>query len=151
MWEKKGKIRRTKSMTKKKVIRNFYSENGHFSWNWAAKNFFGSPQIRRQVSAHASPLSSIYCHAVHLQPTSISCKRNSSISTILSSWQLLQHQRGDVNGDDLEDRLPSDVLPLRSFGASVPTLPFVITGRILNTRAIINAFTQTYHVVQWQI
>src|SRR6218665_2325926 len=31
MREKKGKIRRTRSMTKKKVIRNFYPENGHFS------------------------------------------------------------------------------------------------------------------------
>src|SRR6218665_278248 len=39
-------------MTKKKVNRNFYPENGNFSSNWAAKNFFGPPQIRRQVSAH---------------------------------------------------------------------------------------------------
>src|SRR6218665_3837223 len=31
MWEKKGKIRRTRSMTKKKLIRNFYPENGNFS------------------------------------------------------------------------------------------------------------------------
>src|SRR6218665_1096570 len=31
MWEKKGKIPKTKSMTKKKVIRNFYPENGNIN------------------------------------------------------------------------------------------------------------------------
>jgi len=45
MWEKKGKIRRTRPMTKKKVIRNFYPGNGNFSWNWAAKKFFGPPKF----------------------------------------------------------------------------------------------------------
>src|SRR6218665_2466158 len=30
IWEKKGKIRKTWSMTKKKVIRNFCHENGNF-------------------------------------------------------------------------------------------------------------------------
>src|SRR6218665_1276243 len=50
MWEKKGKIQRTMSMTKKKVIRNFYPENGHFypeKWKFSLKlgreNFFWSP------------------------------------------------------------------------------------------------------------
>ena len=40
MWEKKWKIQRTRLMTKKKVIRNLYPENGHFS-----KIFFGPPKF----------------------------------------------------------------------------------------------------------
>src|SRR6218665_1189682 len=39
MWEKKGKIRRTRSMTKKKVIRNFYPEIG------PRKNFLVPPKF----------------------------------------------------------------------------------------------------------
>ena len=51
IWEKKGKIRKTR------CIRNFYPENGSFSRkktsfnkSWAAKKNFRPPQIRRQVS-----------------------------------------------------------------------------------------------------
>src|SRR6218665_2907683 len=48
-------------MTKKKVIRNFYPENGHFSLNWAAKKFVGPPNSApglrpRQYTIRNDPL-----------------------------------------------------------------------------------------------
>ena len=44
MWEKKEKSEEPGRWLKK-VIRNFYPENGNFSWNWAAKNFFSPPKF----------------------------------------------------------------------------------------------------------
>ena len=54
MWGKrKGKLEEPGRWLKKRSSEIFYPENINFSWNWAAKKFFGPPQIRRQVSAHA--------------------------------------------------------------------------------------------------
>src|SRR6218665_1431413 len=57
--EKRGKIRKTWSMTKKKVMRNFCRENGNFfrkklfpkKRHLGPRKIFPSPQTRRQVSA----------------------------------------------------------------------------------------------------
>src|SRR6218665_1151138 len=51
MWAKKGKIRRTRSMTKKRSSETFALKMEFFPEIGPRKNFW-SPQIRRQVSAH---------------------------------------------------------------------------------------------------
>src|SRR6218665_974892 len=52
MREKKGKIRRTKSMTKKRSSEIFTLKMDIFPEIGPRKNFLVPPQIRRQVSAH---------------------------------------------------------------------------------------------------
>src|SRR6218665_234398 len=52
MWEKKGKIRRTRPMTKKRSSEIFTLKMEIFPEIGPRKFFFGPPQIRRQVSAH---------------------------------------------------------------------------------------------------
>src|SRR6218665_3888609 len=52
MWEKKGKIRRTRSMTKKKGHQKFLPSKWKFFLKLGREKFFWSLQIRRQVSAH---------------------------------------------------------------------------------------------------
>src|SRR6218665_714466 len=51
MWEKKGKIRRTRSMTKKKSSEIFTPKMEIFP-EIGPRKFFLIPQIGRQVSAH---------------------------------------------------------------------------------------------------
>src|SRR6218665_2705805 len=53
MWEKKGKIPRTRSMTKKKGHQKFLPRKWEFFLKLGCEKIFWSPQIRRQVSAHA--------------------------------------------------------------------------------------------------
>src|SRR6218665_6886 len=51
-WEKKGKIRRTRSMTKKRSSEMFTLKMEIFPEIGPRKKFLVPPQIRRQVSAH---------------------------------------------------------------------------------------------------
>src|SRR6218665_2205481 len=52
MWEKKEKTRRTRSMAKKRSSKIFTLKMKIFPEIGPRKNFFGPPQIPRQVSAH---------------------------------------------------------------------------------------------------
>ena len=83
MWEKKGKIRRTKSMTKKKVIRNFYPENGHFPEIGPWKFFWVPPKF----GARSPPMA--MCDL----------KIHNSVTTFVSAYVYRQLKNEDLQGN----------------------------------------------------